>query len=96
VDLDKVFEGVTRDELVGDPFPYTTRYFRRAFEFQGVNASGLSDEEVEEFCMEYAFGERVGTRSSDWLAPDQHDHGPDVDELSSDLGRGDVWDGWQD
>ncbi len=96
MNLNDMLRRVEPVEILDDPYPFTTRYFRRAFEFQGVNADGLSLDEIEEFCREYAFGERVGTRSSDWLAPDQHDHGPDVDELSSDLGRSDVWDGWQD
>jgi len=79
-----------------DRFPFTERFFLKAFADQGISADGLSAEAIELACEAYWLGDRVHRSDETVFEPYQEFEGfVHDDELSSDLKRDYDWE-WSD
>lgn len=91
----KVFPKSGRPQ-VDDRFPFTERFFLKAFVDQGISSDGLSLEEIESACEAYWLGDRVHRSDDGVFEPYQEFEGfVHDDDLSSDLKRDYEWE-WSD
>lgn len=83
----RVFADDSRPE-VSESFPFTERYFHKAFAEQGLTADGLDLWEIELACMRFWEGERYKGSDSDIYEMYEFDRDfVHDDDLSHDLNR---------